>query len=227
MFVRVNGSEISGRSGKLWLAIECGVLYLGVPGAYAIGWLPVPIIPLLLVMAVGCWLALRRWGKSPISTALRRPVPRAEWRRIIITYLIALPLLVGLLWLIEPAMLWSLLHRRPGIWALVMVAYPLVSVWPQEIIFRVFFFERYRGLFGAGWGIIAASAVVFSFAHIIFHNWLAVALTLPGGWLFARSYQRTSSLLLVFVEHALYGCAIFTIGYGEFFYKGTLRLFEH
>jgi hypothetical protein len=41
--------------------------------------------------------------------------------------------------------------------------------------------------------------------------------------LFGITYQRTSTLLVTAAEHALYGCAIFTIGFGEFFVEGTLR----
>jgi hypothetical protein len=33
-----------------------------------------------------------------------------------------------------------------------------------------------------------------------------------GGWLFARRYQHTRSLLTVSVEHALEGVLIFTVG---------------
>ena len=42
-----------------------------------------------------------------------------------------------------------------------------------------------------------------------------------GGWLFARRYQRTRSLLTVSVEHALYGVLIFTIGLGDLFYHAA------
>lgn len=72
--------------------------------------------------------------------------------------------------------------------------------------------------------MVWVAAVVFAFGHIVFGNWLAVVLTGIGGWLFGTTYRRTASLGLVAVEHALYGCAIFTIGYGQFFLDGTLRL---
>jgi membrane protease YdiL (CAAX protease family) len=62
--------------------------------------------------------------------------------------------------------------------------------------------------------------------HIVFRNWPAILLTCAGGWLFGTTYRRTSSLLLVSVEHALYGCAIFTIGYGNYFFDGSRRLFR-
>src|SRR5262249_34611456 len=147
-----------------------------------------------------------------------------EWRRILLNYAVAVPLLAGALWLTKPSAMFWLVLQNPKVWLLVMFAYPLVSVLPQEFVYRVFFFERYGPVFGRGTGMIAASAAVFSFAHVVFHNWPAVALTAVGGALFAKTYQRTSSILLVAVEHALYGCAIFTLGYGEFFFEGTLRL---
>ena len=74
--------------------------------------------------------------------------------------------------------------------------------------------------------MIMASAAVFGFGHIVFRNWPAVALTFAGGWLFATTYRRTSSLVLVSAEHALYGCAIFTIGYGQYFFDRYLWLFR-
>ena len=37
----------------------------------------------------------------------------------------------------------------------------------------------------------------------------------------ARRYQRTGSLLVVSIEHALYGITIFAIGLGRYFYHGA------
>ena len=60
-------------------------------------------------------------------------------------------------------------------------------------------------------------------AVVVFRNVLSVVLTLVGGWLFARRYQRTRSLLAVSVEHALYGVLAFTVGLGALFYHGAVR----
>lgn len=46
-------------------------------------------------------------------------------------------------------------------WALVIVLYPILSVYPQELIFRAFLFHRYAPLFGNGVGLVAASAAAF------------------------------------------------------------------
>lgn len=208
---------------KALLAIECLVLFVGLPLSVAAGWLPFLVIPWLLLAALACGLALRWRHKIRLGGLLTRRVPAGEWRRILALFIAAVPLLAGLLWLIKPDALFSLVRHQPRLWLMVMVAYPLVSVFPQELIYRAFFVERYRPLLGGGRALAAASAALFAFGHIIFHNWPAVVLTLAGGWLFARTYQRTYSLLTVCVEHALYGCAVFTLGYGTFFLDGTLR----
>jgi membrane protease YdiL (CAAX protease family) len=113
-------------------------------------------------------------------------------------------------------------RSAPQLWGLVMAFYPLLSVYPQAIIYRLFLFGRYSGLFAARWGIVLASAAAFAFVHIVFRNALAVALTLPAGLLFAVRYWQTESLMASSFEHALYGCAIFTIGLGRWFYHGAV-----
>jgi membrane protease YdiL (CAAX protease family) len=50
-----------------------------------------------------------------------------------------------------------------------------------------------------------------------------MVLTFVAGLLFAWRYQATGSLLVSSMEHALYGCYIFTVGLGELFYHGAGR----
>ena len=47
-----------------------------------------------------------------------------------------------------------------------------------------------------------------------------MVLTLLGGWLFARTNLRTRSLLATTVEHAAYGCLLFTVGLARWFVTG-------
>lgn len=70
--------------------------------------------------------------------------------------------------------------------------------------------------------MIVASAAAFAFMHIIFRNWVAVGLTFAGGLLFAARYAETSSLAASSFEHSLYGCWLFTVGLGQYFYHGTI-----
>ena len=99
-----------------------------------------------------------------------------------------------------------------------MIFYPLLAVYPQELIYRAFLFRRYRSLFPSEKAMIHASALVFGFGHIIYGNVPAVVLTLIGGYLFALTYQRSKSILTVSIEHAhaLYGCLLYTVGFGHF-----------
>lgn len=106
-----------------------------------------------------------------------------------------------------------------------MILYPVLDVYPQSILYRAFFLQRYVDLAPNGiagrWAMILASATASSFLHIIFRNWIAVVLTFFGGILFAWRYVETGSLLTSSVEHALYGCWLFTVGLGEYFYHGV------
>jgi membrane protease YdiL (CAAX protease family) len=211
---------------KLLLALECGALFVVGPAAGAAGPLPILVIPLLVLMALGCSLMLYFHYKIHLRDLMRPRVPVLEWRKIFIYYLIAVPCMMGLLWVIKPHALFALMFQHTGMWLLVMAAYPIFSAFPQELVYRAFFFERYRPLFGDGNAMVLASVALFGFAHILFHNWIAVLLSLAGGWLFARTYQRTGSLYLATIEHSLYGAAAFTIGYGPFFFDSSMRPYQ-
>jgi membrane protease YdiL (CAAX protease family) len=91
---------------------------------------------------------------------------------------------------------------------------------PQAITHRAFLFHRYRLLF-KGWPMVFASAVAFSYMHIVFNNPLALLLTFAGGILFAKTYEDTGSLAISSIEHALYGNFLFTIGLGKYLYLGA------
>ncbi len=202
-------------------AVEFGVLYFGLVGGYAAIGSPGSPIPLLIVLAVAAHLWLRRQRVRADGLREQFRTLRAELPSMLALW-IAAAIAIGLtLAVFSPERLLSLPRTEPLLWAFVMVFYPLFSVYPQELLFRKFLFQRYAPAFGSGWALIAANAAAFGFAHIIFGNWIAVALTLVGGVLFGYRYRRTGSLLVVSVEHALYGCLAFTIGLGGFLYHGA------
>jgi membrane protease YdiL (CAAX protease family) len=57
---------------------------------------------------------------------------------------------------------------------------------------------------------------------VIFENWIAPVLTLIGGLLFAWTYARTRSQVVASFQHALFGCFLFTIGLGWYFYYAVV-----
>ncbi len=153
-----------------------------------------------------------------------RPSPQElEHRRqtgaVLLRFLFLGTLLTMFVRFAMPSEFLDLPRQHPALWLAIMLLYPLLSVWPQEVIFRRFFFARYHKIFGPG--VVAASALAFGFAHIIFLNWVAVAITIAGGAIFAVDYARYHRLGLACLEHSLYGCLIFTIGLGQYFYTGA------
>lgn len=106
-------------------------------------------------------------------------------------------------------------RSRPGLFFIILVVYTLLSVWPQEIIYRTFFFERYGNLFKDRRLLLFINAIVFSLAHLFFKNALVIVLTFLGGLLFGYTYYKTRSTTLVSIEHALYGNWLFTVGMGD------------
>jgi membrane protease YdiL (CAAX protease family) len=206
---------------SLYLFLEFIFLFMCIPLLIFYHVLPNLPIPYLLVIALGAALILRKDASFDSEGLLST---RGVQRNLLMLLLrnATLLLLLGLAVRISaPQLLFSLVKRSPAFWALIMLLYPFVSVYPQELLYRAFFFHRYQGLFGSGWTMYIASAGAFGFAHIIFGNWLAMVLCGVGGLLFALTYQKSGSLLLTCIDHALFGNFIFTIGLGQFFYHGA------
>ncbi|MBN2431767.1 MAG: CPBP family intramembrane metalloprotease [Acidobacteria bacterium] len=205
------------------LVTEFSLLYLILPLAYTLGSFRFsPLLPLAL-LTVLCVIILVRDSSFDRRRLTRLRLEPALLRGILGRYLLAIVVLTVGLMIWRPDMLLGFVRQRPLMWALVMVLYPLFSVYPQEILYRAFLFHRYRPLFSSEQMRVHLSAAAFALVHIIFLNPLALVLSWAGGYIFARTYQRSQSLLLVSLEHALYGCLIFTVGLGSFFYHGTGR----
>lgn len=199
------------------------ILFAAVP---LLLWLPIgsslPRLPLLWIAAAYALRALRRdpgfdrrelWNATP----LRRQLPQ-----VLALFGAGVVVISVLVRVYAPALFLTLPRLHPRIWIAVMISYPILSVYPQGLVYRTWVLHRYRPLLQADAAgepklLILASAAAFAAMHVIFHNWVAVALTFPGGVLFARHYLNTKSLCVSSIEHALYGCFLFTIGLGQFF----------
>lgn len=118
---------------------------------------------------------------------------------------------------LAPDRLFSVVRTDPALWLLMLVVYCCFSVYPQTIVFRSFFMERYGRLFPNERALVLASAAAFAWAHTIIAHPLVYALTFCGGVLFGRTWLRSRSVLAVSIEHALYGLWLFTVGLGGYF----------
>lgn len=182
------------------------------------------IIPTLLLAAVICLVVLLRDRSFDRYRLWNSHDARARLRRTLLIFVpggLALMLIVAVL---APDLLFQLPKSRPRLWLAVLILYPLLSVYPQEIIFRTFFFHRYRRLFPRPGLMAIASALAFGFAHLFFDNWIAPVLSTAGGLLFATTYRRSRSTLQASLEHSLWGDLIFTVGLGWYFYGGSIAL---
>jgi membrane protease YdiL (CAAX protease family) len=207
---------------RFWLLVEFLVLFVGLPLGFRFSPVRLPALPVLWLVAGYAWWRLwrepgfdrgRMWNAAPLAGQLG-------------SILVIFGVAAGLIWLgvrwWRPELEWSFVRERPVLWAAVMVLYPVLSVYPQGVLYRAFLMERFGVLFPGKWPLVLASAAAFGFLHIIFRNPLAVGLTFAGGILFAARYFETGSLMTSSVEHALYGCWLFSVGLGEYFYHGRL-----
>ena len=118
-------------------------------------------------------------------------------------------------WFTSRESFFSVVINKPKMWVLILLFYSIFSVFPQELIYRTFFFKRYKSIIKNEKVFIFMNAVLFSIAHLLFKNTLVLILTFIGGLLFAFSYKKNNSTLLVSIEHALFGCWLFTVGMGS------------
>ena len=115
----------------------------------------------------------------------------------------------------DSSLLFSVVRNKPHIWVLILFIYGLLSVVPQEIVYRHFFFKRYESLFDNKNMFLLLNMFCFALCHLFLWNGLVLLLTFVGGGLFAYTYQKEKSMLWVCVEHTLYGFLIFTVGAGK------------
>ena len=204
--------------------IEFIALFIGLPSlfyAMLMSGVRPPFILTLIGITIVCLAYLlldRSFQRRELWAAT---LSRAHVGRICLVFIALAGGIAVCVALFEPDELFSFVRRAPQVWIFVMILYPVFSVYPQELVYRTFLFHRYRDVFRSEWAMIAASAVAFGYMHIIFNNWLAVAMTTIGGALFAYTYSRTRSTMLATFEHALYGCFVFTVGLGRYFFGGA------
>lgn len=212
--------------GRARLAVEFAGLF-GLAPLAAAWWTPrFSLLPALWLAALGCGLWL--WGAAPPGgEALKGPPEDAHggrgsaWRTMAWRGLAMAVFLTAFVQLLRPGQLFWLPRHAPRLWGLILLLYPLLSALPQEVVYRIFFFRRYRTVFVSDRAMLWASALAFAWMHVAFRNPWAVALTLPSGWWLGRTWRQTRSLFVCTIEHTLYGFLVFTLGAGTFFYRGT------
>lgn len=154
---------------------------------------------------------------------------RREIRRILIVFAICGPIVLLATWflayhtvLLPERGFLRLPRELPLLMLLIALFYPWLSAYPQEITHRAFFFHRYKPIIGSGISAFVLNVIAFSWLHAPMWNWIAFAMTIPGGILFARTYRRSDSALAAGFEHAIYGIWVFFVGLGYFVFAGNM-----
>lgn len=219
-----NAFLVPGLFGRLYLWIELVLLYLGIPVLLYTQRQMLEDWLMLILVGLGAGCAVLLWYDSSFEEGRlwKRDAFQRHLSRILWWFLFGAVVVGGAFGLLRPDLLLTFPRSQTEMWLALLVTYPLLSVYPQEIIFRAFFFHRYRFLFPTRWGKIAASGLTFGFAHIVFANWVAPIMTAVIGVQFALTYARTGSTLQVTIEHGLWGVYAFTLGLGWFVHSGAI-----
>jgi len=202
---------------NLWRSAELLVIFIGIPLGFYFHLIDTYKIPVLLTVFLYSLFICGTCSKHETlkdKRSVTKHLPALFYRFAGVAMILILILV-----LYDKSMFFDFLKTRPLIWLVVMCLYPFLSAFPQEFIFRVFFFQRYSDWFQSKWSLIAVNSVLFSFTHIVYNNWIAVGFTLIAGIVFSMVYLKTNSFKLVWLEHMLYGQFLFTIGWGRFFYN--------
>ncbi|CAG1011030.1 hypothetical protein PHYC_03984 [Phycisphaerales bacterium] len=200
--------------------VEFVALFFGLPAILAATPLKFPLLVMLFSALIVCTIMLWFDRSFDRRSLWNSAGAKAGFVGALALWVLGAVVLGSMVHWLTPERWLYLPRERTGLWLLICAVYPILSVYPQNVVYRAFVFQRYRGVFRGESAMVWASALAFCWAHVIFHNWVALALTLAGGLIFARTYQTSRSVLLVSIEHALYGLLVFTVGLGHTIYLG-------
>jgi membrane protease YdiL (CAAX protease family) len=194
-------------------SIELGILFVLLPISFALSYAPIIklIIGFLGFIYVIYVLLKVENQKFKIAHNLNWQL---FWKETILKLLIIVFLTTCFVWVTNKEALFNVLLQKPKLWIIILFVYSFFSVYPQELLYRTFFFKRYKSLFKNEALFLFINAILFSLAHLFFKNSLVIVLTFLGGLLFVFTFNKTKSTLLTSIEHAIYGSWLFTVGMG-------------
>ncbi len=188
-------------------------IFILIPVSFALPYAPFVKLGIGIIGFIYILYVLIKVEKEPFKVA-----PYLDWKlfwkQTLVKLIIIISLTTLFVWITNKEAFFSVLLNKPKLWLIILFIYSVFSVYPQELVYRTFFFKRYESLFKNGHQLIFLNAIVFSLGHIFFKNTLVIILTFLGGLLFAFTFTKTKSTILVSIEHAIYGSWLFTVGMG-------------
>jgi hypothetical protein len=179
-------------------------LSLPIPGWIKISTVLIALVYIILIAHNNGWLSF---------SAFKPNGHRSKWLWLRLTSFGIISLVLFAIY--RPSDLFKPLINNFPLWLFILFIYTILSVLPQEWIYRYFYMRRYNIPLLQGPTGIIINGLVFSLAHLFLMNGIVLFITFIGGCLFFWSYQRSNSLRAVCLEHAFYGLWLFSIGAGE------------
>lgn len=182
-------------------------------------WFSIPIIYKVVYLFLGVAyitiisIFIEKFQKRKLDKKLRN----RALKHIAFRFLIIALLTICILYIQDKEALFNVMLNKPSLWLKFSGIYILLSVIPQELIYRTFFVKRYQSLIKNNLLFLLINSLLFSFAHIWFQSWIVLSFTFIGSLLFTNNYLKTKSTWLVIFEHSLYGVWLYTVGYGALF----------
>lgn len=200
-----------------WL--ELCLLFIALPFLLSLG---TPAALRRSVLFIACFYALFRLrGKVNWRWLWGRPW-QGWWRGPVIRGAIAAAGLLCWVLFFDKGEFLNFPRQRPFLWLVVMILYPVLSVVPQEIIYRVFIFSGHRNALPTMGLRVLVSAVLFGWLHVIYAGYFAIFSSALAGLAIGVSYNlhegKKGAIWPIILEHALYGQLVFTLGLGKYFY---------
>ena len=172
------------------------------------------IIFLTLYLVSILSLVILYFDKTFLFTSLKKKI---DWKFVIIFSVIFFFLGFFYVLLVDKNLLFIFPKTNFKLWLIVIFIYPFLSVIPQELVYRVFFFQRYFPNINRFYFPVFLNLVVFAYGHLVFSNMHAIIITAIVSPIFTYAYLKKSFLTCV-ILHTLGGQIIFTLGLGKYFF---------
>ncbi|MEL0246338.1 MAG: CPBP family glutamic-type intramembrane protease [Alphaproteobacteria bacterium] len=172
------------------------------------------IIFLTLYLVSILSLVILYFDKTFLFTSLKKKI---DWTFVIIFSVIFFFLGFFYVLLVDKNLLFIFPKTNFKLWLIVIFIYPFLSVIPQELVYRVFFFQRYFPNINRFYFPVFLNLVVFAYGHLVFSNMHAIIITAIVSPIFTYAYLKKSFLTCV-ILHTLGGQIIFTLGLGKYFF---------
>lgn len=206
---------------RIYLFLEFLLLFFGIPLVLTVkNWLsdahPIFLLPPLFLLFL---LYFRLQKNFSLKSFFRFKIPLKMLLKNGLILLLATLLLVLYVLFFERENLLNLPRNNIRIWFLMIVGYPLISAFIQEVIYRTFLFRRYSGLFQHKAVTIITGALAFSFVHIVYYSLFSIITTFILGIYLGYIYEKTKSVLFTTLLHGYLGNVVFTVGLGHHFWQ--------